>query len=87
VRRYAELQPIFAGSFRIVGSFASVPSSEMLMTATVAMPAAFGVSARHQVAHRNFLRLLFVHITFLQVTFGLYQFCQRLFALIMHAEV
>ena len=34
------------------------------MTAVVAMPAALGVCARLQVAHWNFLCLLFAHITF-----------------------
>jgi len=38
----------------------------MAMTAVVAMSAAHGVSARLQVAHWNFLRLIFAHITFLQ---------------------
>ena len=36
------------------------------MTAVVAMPAALGVCAWLQVAHWNFLRVLFVHITFLR---------------------
>ena len=36
----------------------------MAMTAVVTMPAALGVSARLQVAHWNFLRLIFAHITF-----------------------
>ena len=35
----------------------------MVMTAVVAMPTALGVCARLQVAHWNFLRLIFVHIT------------------------
>jgi len=63
VRRYAELQPVFAGSFRVIGSSTSAPSTEMAMTAVVTVPAALGVCARLQVAHWNFLRLIFVHIT------------------------
>jgi hypothetical protein len=66
VRRYAELQPEFAGSFRVIGSSTSAPSAEVVMTAVVAMPAALGVCAWLQVAHWNFLRVLFVHITFLR---------------------
>jgi hypothetical protein len=63
VRRYAELQPVFAGSFRVIGSSTSAPSAEVVMTAVVAMPTALGVCAWLQVAHGNFLRVLFVHIT------------------------
>jgi hypothetical protein len=72
VRRYAELQPVFAGPFRVVGARASTdaPSSEMMMAAVVAMPAALGVCARLQVVHWNFLCLLFAHVTFLQSILG-----------------
>jgi hypothetical protein len=68
VRRYAELQPVFAGPFRAVAAraSASAPGAEVVMTAVVAMPAALGVCARLQVEHWNFLRLIFAHITFLR---------------------
>jgi hypothetical protein len=68
VRRYAGLQPVFAGPFRAVAAraSASAPSTEVVMTAVVAMPAALGVCARLQVVHWNFLCLHFAHITFLQ---------------------
>jgi hypothetical protein len=59
----AELQPVFAGSFRVIGSSTSAPSAEVVMTAVVAMPTALGVCAWLQVAHGNSLSVLFVHIT------------------------
>lgn len=65
MRLYAELQPVFAGPFRAVGSSTMAPGAEMVMAAAVAMAAALSVSARLQVMHWNFLRLRFAHITFL----------------------
>jgi len=50
------------------------------MTAVVAMPTALGVCAWLQVAHGNFLSVLFVHITLpFFVVFGLCQFCRIFF--------
>jgi hypothetical protein len=66
VRRYAELQPVFARPFRIVLARASsMPSTEVVMATVVAVPAARGVSARLEITHWNLLCLLFAHITFL----------------------
>jgi len=68
VRRYAELQPVFAGPFRAVAArgSASAPGAEVVMTAVVAMPTTFGVLRRLKVAHWDFLCLVFAHIAFLQ---------------------
>jgi hypothetical protein len=67
VRRYAELQPIFAGVFHVIGAGGTMASTtELVMTAVVAMPATLGVSTRHEVAQWDFVRFLFAHITFLQ---------------------
>lgn len=66
VRRCAELQPVFASAFHVIRA-SGASSTELVMTAVVAVSAAaHGVCARHEIAHWNFRRLCFVHITFLQ---------------------
>ena len=62
----AELQPVFAVAFLVVMARGTVESTEAAMTMVVAMPAAYGVFRRRKVAHWDFLRFLFVHITFLR---------------------
>jgi hypothetical protein len=57
------------------------------MTAVVAMPTALGVCAWLQVAHGNFLSVLFVHITLpFFVVFGLCQLCRIFFASTTHGK-
>ena len=78
MRRYAELQPVFAGSFRVVSAVpsTSAPGPEVMMAAVVAMPAALGIFARLQVAHWNFLRRNFAHtIPFFSQWLGCVQLC------------
>ena len=53
-------------AFLVVVARGTVASTELAMTMVVAMSAAYGVFRRHKVAHWDFLRFLFVHITFLQ---------------------
>jgi hypothetical protein len=62
VRRYTELQPVFAVAFLVVVARGTLASTELAMT-VMAMSAAFGVFCRPKVAHWSFLRLIFVHIT------------------------
>ena len=64
MRRCAELQVVFAGAFQVVGT--TLASAAEVAMPVVAMPATFGVFRRLKVAHWDFLRLLFAHITFLQ---------------------
>jgi len=73
VRRYAELQPVFAGPFRAVSVVASTsaPTAKLVMPTVVAMPAARDVAAWLQVEHWKFFRVIFAHITFLQSMVGL----------------
>ena len=86
MRRYAELQPVFAGSFRVIGSSTSAPSAEVVMTAVVAMPTALGVCAWLQVAHGNFLRLIFAHITLSSVMLGCVSSAEYFFASTTHGK-
>ena len=62
MRRYADLQPVFAGAFHVVVARGPFVSTELAMT-VMAMSAAFGVFRRPKVAHWNFV--LFAHIAFL----------------------
>ena len=63
----AELQPVFAGTFHVVAASgtSTFTTVQVMAVMMVAMSPAFRVCARLQVAHWNFLRLLFAHITFL----------------------
>jgi len=46
VRRYAELEPVSASSFYVIGASTTAAKAELVMTAVVTMPATLGVSAR-----------------------------------------
>jgi hypothetical protein len=56
------------------------------MTAVVAMPTALGVCAWLQVAHGNFLRLLFAHITLSSVMLGCVSSAEYFFASTTHGK-
>ena len=56
------------------------------MAAVVAMPTALSVSARLQVEHWNFLRLIFAHITFLQSCLGCVSCAEYFFASTTHGK-
>ena len=58
----------------------------MAMTAVVTVPAALGVSARLQVAHWNFLRLIFAHITLSSVMLGCVSSAEYFFASTTHGK-